>query len=1577
VLRRIPRNGAVLGNPLVADVKSSTTAYSGISLLESAHDLNSAIQSGDWASVAMGSVGTALDALSMAMDPFGAILAAGVGWLMEHVGPLKEALDALAGNPDQIKANSETWANIAKELGSVSDDLKTMSANDTASWTGEAGDAYRQRAVDLANLMGSAKEGSEGASSGVKTAGEVVAAVRSLVRDIIAELVGHMISWALQVVFTLGIGLAWVVPEVVAAVAKTASEIASITGKLTKALKALVPLLKKAGNLFSDAAKALKNIKPGKAAPSAKPGDLPSGPKGGGTPKGGDGSTTPSGGKGDTPPPKSDPAPPPKSDPDGSTTPSGAGGGSGGGSSKPGGGADSTPTPKPGGDSSPGGGGSTTPSGGGGTPKGGPDGGKPKGGPDGGTPKDSPAIKDSNPDPKENSSPADCRPGSGDPIDMTTGRMMLTQTDFELGGVLPLVLSRSHFSGYRTGRRFGGSWASTVDQRLEIDESGVYFAAEDGTLLTYPLPGNGSVLPVEGPQWPLTRSPEGGYVIEQRERGQILYFGRDGNRRLPITAIFDNDGNRIHFCHDSAGNLTEIRHSAGHRVEVETTAGYVTALTLLGEDEDDRTLLVRYGYDQSRRLVEVVNSSGQALHFAYDDRGRIVRWEDRNNRSYDFAYDESDRCVRGDGTDGYLSYTFEYDRENRISRATDSLGNTVTYLMNEDFQLIRETDPLGHSLEWDWDRHDRLIARTDELGRTHRYHYDENGDLTALTRPDLSQTLIEYDDFHRPVTVVEPDGAVWRREYDERGRLSAVVDPLGATSRYEYADGGWLRAFTDEEGNRTEVECDALGKPLVITDPLGAKTCYGYDGLGRVTTVTDPIGGITRFGWTVEGAHWQRSLPDGTMERRVYDGEGNVREDVGANGTITRTDFGPFDLPVTEIAPDGGRTRYAYDTELRLTSVTDAQGLRWTFEYDAVGNKVRETDFDGRELSYRYDAAGQLVEKVNAAGEVTTYTWDILGNVVEKRTGALVSRFDYDAAGRLTRAVNADADVVFAYDANGRIVSETCNGRSVLSRYDRAGRRVRRRTPSGAESTWSYDATSSPVELNTSRGAIRFAYDAAGREIGRGFGAANVVQAWDVNHRLLSQTMTGAPQVPGGAPSIAQHRAYLQDADSVVTGIEDLLSGRREFALDRVGRVAEVRGATGVERYSYDRSGNVLAGAAEYDGTVLSRLGSVRYRHDAQGRMIWREQAGTSGRGWSFAWNADDRLIGVVTPDGQQWRYRYDALGRRVAKQRLGVDGRQVVDETVFVWDGSTLAEQHHVDTPGSLRTTTWDWEPGDERPVGQFERIVTGEGVDERFYAIVTDLIGAPTELLDDTGKVVWHRRQSLWGQSTAEVAGAPTTPLRFPGQYFDAETGLHYNFHRYYDPEAGRFVSADPIGFAGGLNPHAYVPNPLTWSDPLGLVRGCKKGKGKSSLDENGLIPDKGGKGATSPEGLHYDTQSRYPNIGNGQGSNRGEKSRLDHILLHSDNDAPGPNGRPKNNHGVWGTQGGNAWDTSKITKTIDQGWAKRNDPGVNVVQQDGRTVYTIPMGKTVGYNGQDPLTSMTIVVEGKNNVVTAFPI
>ncbi len=697
-----------------------------------------------------------------------------------------------------------------------------------------------------------------------------------------------------------------------------------------------------------------------------------------------------------------------------------------------------------------------------------------------------------------------------------------------------------------------------------------------------------------------------------------------------------------------------------------------------------------------------------------------------------------------------------------------------------------------------------------------------------------------------PVSIAGPDGTHVSQQFDEFGNRTAVTDTSGTTTRFTYDDLGHLASITDARGATTTVRCNPAGLPMEVTDPLGAVTRYERDAFGRPTTITDPMGSVTRLEWTIEGRLSRRTAADGTTESWTYDGEGNCTSHTDAMGAVSRYEYTHFDLLTARTGPDGVRyefdhdTGYGFDhdTELRLTQVTNPQGLTWTYEYDPAGRLVAETDFDDRRLTYRHDAAGQLAASTTASGATIRFDRDVLGRVVRKDAAGAVTTYAYDATDGLARATSPDAVLTLQRDEIGRLTSETVNGRTLTYTYDVLGRRTGRTTPTGATSTWTYDAAGNRTELATAGHTLTFTHDAAGRELTRHIGdTLTLTNAFDPLGRLTKQELTGPADHP------LTRRAYTYRADGNLTAVDDHLNGIRRFDLDAAGRVTAVHAANWTESYAYDAAGNQThatwptsmpgqesTGDRTYTGTRITRAGSVRYEHDDAGRITLRQKTRLSRKPdtWRYTWDAEDRLTSVVTPDGTTWRYRYDPLGRRIAKQRLATDGETVLEQVDFTWDGTTLCEQttRMPGTDGPAVTLTWDHRG--LHPLTQTERKTTPtlaasasqEEIDSRFYAIVTDLIGTPTELVDEHGGISWHSRSTIWGNTTWYRNATAYTPLRFPGQYYDPETGLHYNFFRHYDPETARYLTADPLGLVPTPNPVAYVQNPHMWADPLGLA-------------------------------------------------------------------------------------------------------------------------------------------------------------
>jgi len=1045
--------------------------------------------------------------------------------------------------------------------------------------------------------------------------------------------------------------------------------------------------------------------------------------------------------------------------------------------------------------------------------------------------------------------------GGTDPVDVVSGQMVTSAVDVDLAGLLPLILRRAYASGYGGGRLLGPGWSSTLDQRLEIDVDGIHYAGDDAQVLHYPVPTQPHVpvLPADGARWPLFYDRDSDtYRIEDPESGWTRHFaaGRADPNARPISALTDRNGNRVTYAHDRDGLPVAVGHSGGYRVTVETTytaGGYRIEKLRMA----DGTELVAYRYDALGRLSGIVNSSGLPYTYEYDGSDRITTWIDRNGHGYTYTYDDAGRVVAGVGPGGRLSSTLAYDLDNRVTTVTNSLGHSTRYHYDANGHITKTVDPLGNATLTEYDRYGRVVSLTDPLGGSTRREFDQHGNPARVERPDGTSIQLAYGASPRPVQVVGPDGATWRHSYDERGNLESTSDPSGAETRHAYDESGILTATTDALGNVTRYQSSTAGLTLSITDALGAQTRITHDAFGRVESVTDPTGARTQLGWTREGRPAWRVTPDGQRAEWAYDAEGNLLEHRDANGGTTTYEYGPFDKPVARTDPAGNRYAFTYDTELRLVAVTNPQGQVWRYTYDDADNLLSETDFDGRTVTYRYDAAGQVVERVNGAGETTVFVRNQLGLVTERRSGDRVFRFAYDAAGLLSRADGPDGALEYTRDRLGRVLTETWDGRTLAAEYDGLGRRVRRTTPSGAVSDWSYDAAGSPVALATAAGALSFQYDAAGRETTRYLGAqAALSQGYDEVGRLSTQAIWAYDQgaAPTAEPALQQERTYAYRSDGYPVEITDRLRGTRRYDLDQVGRVTAVHAATWSESYAYDALGNLARSAApgdedrqgefQYVGTLIRTAGRTTYEHDAQGRVVRCARRTLSGqtKQWTYSWDADDHLVQVTTPDGAVWQYGYDPLGRRTGKRRLAADGT-VAEEVQFSWDGARLAEQRTI-RDGQAEVLTWDWDPGTHRAAAQTRRRFSAETaqaeVDSAFYAIVTDLIGAPSELVAADGRIAWHRSTSLWGTPIAVASDGADCPLGFPGQYQDLETGLSYNYFRYYDPATARYASPDPLGLDAGPNNRLYTDNPLVWADPLGLCP--SRGAPKFITDANG---------------------------------------------------------------------------------------------------------------------------------------------
>jgi RHS repeat-associated protein len=254
------------------------------------------------------------------------------------------------------------------------------------------------------------------------------------------------------------------------------------------------------------------------------------------------------------------------------------------------------------------------------------------------------------------------------------------------------------------------------------------------------------------------------------------------------------------------------------------------------------------------------------------------------------------------------------------------------------------------------------------------------------------------------------------------------------------------------------------------------------------------------------------------------------------------------------------------------------------------------------------------------------------------------------------------------------------------------------------------------------------------------------------------------------------------------------------------------------EEFRYDAAANRLNfNTSQFDQVKDNRIKQWRdkeYAYDAWGNLI-EKRSGLS-KLQTFTYDCENRLVRAETMVNSQVHsvgtYRYDSLGRRVGKTSE-IDGQ--TEHKHFLWQGLRMLRE---ETP--WQSSLYIYEPGSYAPLA---RVDQNEGeTEQKLYYFHTDQIGTPLEMTDVEGQIVWQATYKAWGEIESLSVSEVEQNLRFQGQYFDEETGLHYNTFRYYDPEVGRFITQDLIGLDGGYNLYKYAPNAIAWVDQLGLSCG-----------------------------------------------------------------------------------------------------------------------------------------------------------
>ena len=917
------------------------------------------------------------------------------------------------------------------------------------------------------------------------------------------------------------------------------------------------------------------------------------------------------------------------------------------------------------------------------------------------------------------------------------------------------------------------------------------------------------------------------------------------------------------YQYDINGNLTEAinEYGASHRYKYSNhLITYYSDLTGRGmnlawdgtsylsrafrEWADDGSFEVTLTWSNRFRSTTVKDITGAETVHNYDIDGYTTSIEYASGLEEWFYRDHAKRITKHFEPNGAVT-CFEYDESGNLVKKIQPDGSIIVIAYDEKNQPVAISDANGGRWFREYDQKGNIIKEIDPLKREIKYNYNESGLPISITDAKNGVKTLQYDSAGNLVEFTDCSGKSSKWVYDNDGRLVCSENALGHKTEYFYSV---------ENHEDSSLLRNANGQLETIKSPDGTVVKYIHDAEGRVLVFEDSNNQVTQY---------------------KYNEAGLIVEKIDANNHKLKYEWDLLGRLKNLFNENGAKYEFFYDKVGRLVKEIDFDGKNTEYNYrystgELVSTVEKVVSGKDRVQLFEFDINGRLEQRKIG-----------FGSIEHELEQQLIEEFAYDSHGRLILAKNAESQLKFFYDPVGNLNIEhhedfIAKTTAVWKHgYDEINDRIKTIRPDGQNIDWlTYGSAHAQSLIVNGQDIVSFERDDLHRESIRHY--ANGIsqeQHYDVMGRLVQQQVIRDHEF-GYQSSIKQQNNALKDSQKLVqrlykydrtgqlTDIKDTRRGSISYKYDPVGRLLEANGKLGKETFDFDPANNIIDqynknknqrdsqtveekryGYNRLVNNVVQEYLDQQYQYDAYGQLTRQK---SSQGDLILEWDASGRL--VHSHNAQYTTvYRYDALGRRIQKlSKHHYTGAE--HNIIYGWDGDTLAYEsteqvtkHYIYEKDSFvpmlqavyqspielhQTPDWSNKPYSVHRDPLWKITKQSKGFDDVWF-YHCDHLGTPQEMTDHTGAIIWKAEYKAWGECKAEKAKSNffedseiiSNNIRFQGQYFDQETGLHYNRYRYYSPYVGRFISKDPIGLLGGDNVYAYAPNPVNWIDPLGL--------------------------------------------------------------------------------------------------------------------------------------------------------------